>query len=429
MTIWSDFGFTQSPYDTESLPPTATGERLLVGRERHVARLINRLASSSSHVTIEGEAGVGKTSLITIANYRMKRNTDKARGPLMLPLGEEFQITTQDAVKLFEAKVYRAIAEGFIRYGDELHEWGYDTPKMKDVNKWMNSPVLRSISGGVSVAGIGLAGSKGESINASSAFAESGLPKTVRNWMRTCFDPPGCGYFVCVLDNLELLISSASARQALEEIRDTILSEPGLRWVICGARGVVRTAAASPRLQGRLCHPIEVEPLPMDDAIRALEARITEYSRGGTPPVGPIGFRYLYEILKCNLRNTLQKCEDFSFWLHDEGISGADELEHVALLESWLTFLSDEYAKNPSISTKGWSLLDDMADNGGTCNFDDFGIFGFSGVGEMKRHAEELERQNLVEMAPGDTGIDAAVIAPNGWLARFSRSGYRIPRQ
>ncbi|WP_159045313.1 hypothetical protein [Streptomyces sp. WM6373] len=428
MTIWSDFGFTQSPYDTDSLPATATGERLLVGRERHIRRLINRLASSSSHVTIEGEAGVGKTSLITIANYRMKRNSDKARGPLMLPLGEEFQLTTKDGVKLLESKVYRAIAEAFIQYRDELNAWGYGAPKVKDVNKWMNSPIVRSMSGGASIAGIGISGSRSESLNSSAAFAEAGLAKTVRSWIHTCFDPPGSGYFVCVLDNLELLVSSTSARQALEEIRDTILAEPGLRWVICGARGVVRTAAASPRLQGRLCHPIEVEPLPMDDAIRALESRIAEYTMGGAPPVGPIGFRYLYEILKCNLRNTLQKCEDFSFWLHDEGIVDADDLEHVALLESWLTLRSDEYANNANISGSGWGLLDDMASGGGSCNFEDCEAFGFSDAREMKRCAEELERQNLIEMAPGDTGIDAAFVAPNGWLARFSRSGYQIPR-
>ncbi|MEU9304071.1 hypothetical protein [Streptomyces sp. NPDC048269] len=428
MTIWSDLGFSQSPYDTKSLPPTAIGERLLVGRERHIKRLINRLASSSSHVTIEGQAGVGKTSLITIANYRMKRNSDKARAPILLPIEVPFQIATRENVKLLEATVYRAIAEGFIRYRDELQAWGYDAPKVADVNKWMNSPIVKTLSGGASVLGFSVSAARSESVNTSLAFAEAGLSNTVRNWMSECFDPPGCGYFVCVLDNLELLVSSTSARQALEEIRDTILAEPGLRWVICGARGVVRTAAASPRLQGRLCHPLEVEPLSMDDAIRALEARINEFSTGGAPPVGAIGFQYLYEILKCNLRNTLQKCEDFSFWLHDEGILGESDMEHAALLQSWLTLLSDEYAGNPGISSAGWRLLDDMVGNEGSCDFEDHDLFGFSGPEEMKRYAAELERQNLVEISSGDTGGDSAVVAPNGWLARFSRSGYQIPR-
>ncbi|MFE9632884.1 ATP-binding protein [Streptomyces sp. NPDC006463] len=428
MTIWTDLGFNQSPYDTKSLPPTAIGERLLVGREKHIQRLINRLASSSSHVTIEGEAGVGKTSLITIANYRMKRNSDKARSPILLPIEKSFQITTQDGVKLLEAAVYRAVAEAFIRYREALQAWGYDTPKVADINKWMNSPIIKNISAGVSVAGVGVSAGRSESLNASTAFAESGLANMVRSWMAECFDPPGCGYFVCVLDNLELLVSSASARQALEEIRDTILAEPGLRWVICGARGVVRTAAASPRLQGRLCHPLEVEPLSMGDAIGALEARIDEFSTGGAPPVGPIGFQYLYEILKCNLRNTLQKCEDFSFWLHDEGVIGAGEMEHVALMQSWMTLLSDEYANNPNISPHGWKLLDDMVGNEGSCDFGDYELFGFSGPDEMKRCAAELEHQNLIEMSPGDTGMDSALVAPNGWLARFSRSGYQIPR-
>ncbi len=426
MTIWADLGFTQSPYDTKPIPPTATGERLLVGREAHIQRLVNRLASSSSHATIEGEAGVGKTSLITIANYRMKRNSDKARTPLLLPLEKPFQLTTKEGVHLLEAEVYRSIAEAFIRYRDELQAWGYETPKVADINKWMNSPIIKSIQAGVSFAGFSVA--RSESVNSSIAFSESGLANTVRTWMSECFDSPGSGYFVCVLDNLELLVSSTSARQALEEIRDTILAEPGLRWVICGARGVVRTAAASPRLQGRLCHPLAVEPLSMDDAISALEARIDEFSTGGAPPVGPIGFQYLYEVLRCNLRNTLQKCEDFSFWLHDEGILGEGDVEHAALLESWLTLLSDDYANNPNVSSAGWRLLDEMVGLGGSCDFDDYELFNFSGPNEMKQCAAELERQNLLEMAPGDTGTDSAFIAPNGWLARFSRSGYQIPR-
>ncbi|MFG2395878.1 hypothetical protein [Streptomyces lydicus] len=365
---------------------------------------------------------------MTIANYRMKRNSDKGRSPLLLPLGEGFQLTTKDDVSALEFKIYRAVAEAFIRYRDELREWGYDAPKVRDVNKWMNSPTVKSVSAGASFAGFALTGARSESVNTSVGFAETGLAKTVRNWMRTCFDPQGCGYFVCVLDNLELLASSASARQALEEMRDTILAEPGLRWVICGARGVVRTAASSPRLHGRLCHPIEVEPLSMDDAIRALEARIGEYSTGGTPPVGPIGFRYLYEILKCNLRNALQKCEDFSFWLHDEGIFDADDSEHIKQLESWLTVRSAEYAHNPNISMVGWRLLDELVDNGGSCNFEDFESFNFSDAREMRQHAEELKGQNLIEMNAGDAGMDGAVVAPNGWFARFSRSGYKIPR-
>ncbi|MFF8867565.1 hypothetical protein ACF08B_36610 [Streptomyces sp. NPDC015139] len=379
-------------------------------------------------MTIEGDAGVGKTSLITIANYRMKRNSDKARLPLLLPVDKTFQITTQENVKLLEASVYRAIAETFIRYRDDLRGWGYTTPKVADINKWMNSPIIKSMSAGASIAGVSLSAARSSSVNASSAFAESGLANTVRAWLSKCFNPPGCGYFVCVLDNLELLVTSASARQALEEIRDTVLAEPGLRWVICGARGVVRTAAASPRLQGRLCHPLAVEALPMDDAISALEARIDEFSTGGVPPVGVTGFQYLYEVLRCNLRNTLQKCEDFSFWLHDEGLLEGDETENVNKLEYWLTLLSDEYSNNPGVSSTGWRLLDDMIDNEGLCDFEDHNLFGFSSPAEIKRFAVELERQNLVEMAPGDAGTDSAFVAPNGWLARFARSGTVIPR-
>lgn len=53
MSIWSDFGFRESPYATDPIPPTEEGDRLLVGREREIKRLTNHLTSSGLHPTIE----------------------------------------------------------------------------------------------------------------------------------------------------------------------------------------------------------------------------------------------------------------------------------------------------------------------------------------------------------------------------------------
>lgn len=33
MSIWTDFGFSESPYATSPIPPTPEGARLLVGRD------------------------------------------------------------------------------------------------------------------------------------------------------------------------------------------------------------------------------------------------------------------------------------------------------------------------------------------------------------------------------------------------------------
>ena len=74
MSLWSDLNFRRNPYTVAPLPATEEGERLLVGRDRELAQLAMMLSSSTTHPTIEGENGVGKTSLVAVAGYRTKRS-------------------------------------------------------------------------------------------------------------------------------------------------------------------------------------------------------------------------------------------------------------------------------------------------------------------------------------------------------------------
>lgn len=67
MTIWTDLGFRKSLYEVDPVPATAEGEELLVGRDAELAELQMYLSSSVTHSTIEGPNGVGKSSLVALA--------------------------------------------------------------------------------------------------------------------------------------------------------------------------------------------------------------------------------------------------------------------------------------------------------------------------------------------------------------------------
>jgi hypothetical protein len=62
---------------------------------------------------------------------------------------------------------------------------------------------------------------------------------------------------------------------------------------------------------------MELLPISDEDVATAMIRRAEFYriQDEAIAPVGPDGFRYLYDVLNFNLRSTLKYCEDFSFWL------------------------------------------------------------------------------------------------------------------
>lgn len=111
MSIWTDFGFRASPYTTKPIPGNETGESLLVGRESELRKLKNRITSSELHPTIEGDNGVGKTSIVSVAAFQLKKMAMEGNGSqVFLPLEESFQLSTTENLEAFENKVYYAVA-------------------------------------------------------------------------------------------------------------------------------------------------------------------------------------------------------------------------------------------------------------------------------------------------------------------------------
>lgn len=92
MSLWTVLGFSGNPYDSRSLLANAEGTELLVGRDVELRTLLSQLANSSLHPTLEGDNGVGKTSLVLVAAYnamqaRMEKRTNQAFAPAPSLLG------------------------------------------------------------------------------------------------------------------------------------------------------------------------------------------------------------------------------------------------------------------------------------------------------------------------------------------------------
>jgi hypothetical protein len=333
VSIWTDMGFRDNPYQVTPVPATAEGNELLVGREAELHQLITQLESLDTHPTLEGENGAGKTSLVSVATYRLLNQWLTAgAGPLFLPLGRAFQLDDQSTIDAFRREVYFQVARAFINHKDLINQAGVGPPPIESIAKWLDAPIFRS--GEVSVLGSGAGG--GSEPNTSAGFEEAGFRDAVTNWLSSTFPSSAAGSFVCTLDNLELLDTSQRARAMLEAARDSVFALPGLKWVLCGARGIVRSAAASPRLQGVLADPMEVGPLP-DDVVSQVIARRVEVFKMAADvyvPVDERGFEHIYGIMRGNLRNALGHSQDFTLWLIQQRQPDRAD-EKFALLEIW----------------------------------------------------------------------------------------------
>ena len=147
---------------------------------------------------------------------------------------------------------------------------------------------------------------RGSEPNTSDGYTKSGFPDAVRAALRKCF-PAGTGGIVCVLDNLELVETVGEARTTLDELRDRVFNLSGVRWVLCGSRGIV-SRARTERLSGIFQAPSVVGPLGDESVIEAIRRRIARFSVGTDTqaPVTPTGFEYLYKALNLNLRDARQ---------------------------------------------------------------------------------------------------------------------------
>lgn len=436
MSFWVEFGFSSSPYATKPIPASAQGDELLVGRNKEIAQLISRLEATTRHPTIEGPVGVGKTSLVSVASFRMKQAFKKGKASFnsLIPLDEPIELSPQMTVESFQNEIFYRVADGFKLYRNELEATGRRVPKQGDIEQWIHRPVFGTRVAGFNTPLAGLSIGGGRSPSSSPAYSAFGFPKAMKSLLESCFPSPGHGGFVIVVDNLELMRTSQNVRSVLDLMRDNVLSQPGLRWILCGARGVVRSAASTERLADSLVQPIEVKPISdelMSEVIsRRIEACRLPHANRLIIPVDPEGFWYLYDVFNRNLRTALAFAEDFSFWLHSQYGSLAKG-QDMGLMESWLAEMGGAFRSEADewLGPREWPTFDAMVRHEGTCRpANDYGNFGFKSAGAMRASIRALRDANLLTYEADEINKSRKIasLTARGWLVAYVREGYSV---
>ena len=422
MTIWADLGFSGNLYDSRPLQANAEGDQLLLGRADSARRLLSQLQNSTLHPTLEGPNGVGKTSLVLVTTYRaVQARRAMTTTQTLLPIEKILQFSNDPDRMMREALL--AVAQSLISHERLLEQCGHSVANLAALKAWLNSPVLHGGGGGVGPVTAQIS----REANSSEGFLSSGLEALVRSALTETFPTPESGSLVGVIDNVELVSRSNDARRVLETLRDSALDLPGVRWVLCGALGIIRSCVTSPRLDGRVAPPLEIAPVADDVVEDLINARI-EFFRtrpDATAPVDAPSFRHLYDVCNKNLRDALKYAQAFAVWLDVEGEASRPE-NFASLLEVWLASEAENIVGAISLQDRAWRLFDELAQTGGSCAPSDNERFGFNTPQQMRTNFAALERVSLIkaEVDEDDLRRRTVNLTDKGWVVHYARTNF-----
>lgn len=290
---------------------------------------------------------------------------------------ESFQLKKDEDVKGFCQEVFRKVAQTLINYKSHIDNYSGSGDIARKIDPWINLPIITHInnalgfSGGFGVpGGVGVGGKydnvESRQINTSNAFSEQGFEQIVKDWLNEIFGVQGTGGVVCVIDNLELLETGVAARRTLEALRDRLFNVNGLRWVFCGANGVIHSLAASPRLSSYISTPIidvaHISPQYINPLIMARldEFRLDSSSNENGLPIRLCDLDRLYIAVNFNLRDMLGLADDYCEHMHAIGRADLTDSQKESRFEKWLhrESTSKYLALQSRLPSDAWIILD-----------------------------------------------------------------------
>lgn len=427
METYSAWGFRANPFNVRSLPPDNMGAELLVGRSTELSLLIRRINNPPKLPTLEGMNGVGKSSIVNVAGFScfnaFLQDPDK---PLYIPCRKIFQFSSSSNRDTFITEVIMEVAQTLLEYSARIEGCRLrSVVEATGLRDWINSPQMRGIQGNLGPIGAGVS----VETNTGDGYARSGFPSTVKNILTQVFPEDSSGAIICVIDNLELLQTSEAARDLLEVLRDELFNVPGLRWVLCGALGIVRGVTSSPRLDGMMFDPIDVKKIPDESVAEIYSSRIQAFraSEEAYLPLLTEDFSRLYGILFGNIRALLGHTDEFCQFVSEQDLHPESDIEKRTAFDQWLTdkCRSAYEAAKATVGLRAWEVFTDSVVLDGLFAPSDFEHFRFSSSQAFRPHVKDLEDIGLVVSTKdeGDRRRKTIQVTPRGWLVNHHLRG------
>lgn len=404
-----------------------------MGREDELEVVLSDLLSGAHLVALEGDYGVGKSSLAAVAAHRAAQWGASPEAWFLPPAGElPLELKGGESTEAFEKRVYFRIAAAILPLADRLLSEGFVLANLDAFRQWLNSPGGGGWSAGIgaSIAGFGgnITAARSKNPTSSSGFTDSGVITLLDSWLMELFGTRAVGGVFCILDNLEVLGSFDDAVVLFEALRDRMFKRSGLVWIVCGAEGMVRTAFNTPKMSGVFQEPIDVAPLEpglMADVIRA-RAEVLKRDDDAVLPVSPEAFEFVYRATGENLRFALGLADNYSLRAKPAIIAELDSPERDG---AFYAYVRQEGIKavqqlSSKVGSADWKVLTVLVqEKSGNCSPGEFADFGYGDMPPLLARVKRLEQAGLIRYVKDDQNKKRRMIMVenSGRLAVFSR--------
>lgn len=301
--MWAALGFRESPYDVRPLRATAADVDLLVGRTPEAVALYTTLETHKEGALIlSGLPGVGKTSFLNVAQHRLAEGKAPF-GPRVLPALELCPIQPSDTPR---AVALRALKSVIVSLEVYCRQHVLTMPaQAKRANKWLNSAGGKGFEIGVQILGTGANFGRETSIPPVSEASFEAIRDLLLAVVTETTSTFGVAAVVIALDNLENLEESRLLEMLLA-FRDTLLSVPGVWWVLIGFSGLGAFIRMNePKVAERLAGSgIELPSLSLDELDEAIEKRVSRFTAtpGARSPLASEIHRELFDASNGEIR-------------------------------------------------------------------------------------------------------------------------------
>ena len=421
--FYHKWGFRDNFLSHQPLGPNEQGSSLISGRDDDLEKVIGRIKLGGPAVCIDGPVGSGKTSLANVAAYRAMMDFVKepSSNPLVIPCEKTLQLDSKSNNEI-QQEVLLNVAQTIIKNKPLFAE---KFPATASLNKWINTPFFQSIEAQALGFGIG----NGEAANETTGFTESGLPKLITQLLENIFPDKSSGGIVYIIDNIELLESSKEALKRLEHLRDTLFNLHGIRWILCGAYGILPGLVQSPRLEGCLGSTLRIKKIKLTESQSIFSKRI-EYYKNRTrdqyySPLDEEDFHKLYMSLGGNLRTTLKTASEYCTHLSEEKNFPSEKEAKKNKFNQWLKEYAESHKKDieRNITRRPIEVLFKAIKTfDGEFSQSDYEEFGFKSDATLRPHLRTLEEHGLIASTRNEEDKRRLTInvTGRGWLLNWA---------
>lgn len=415
-TIWNKWGFQSNPFSNQALAANQEGLDLLSGRTEELNNLIYYLENGDSWIPVSGCVGVGKTSLANVASYALyKKKKEENAEVLFIPCDAPISVDPTESNEDFMSRVARTILKSLNSYKSDitkllLHELDSSwLDKLEELNTWTSMP----LTGGKGVGVGGFSASKVTSANTSSGYAKA-FSDQVLSLNERIFS--NGGGVICIIDNCELYLEARAIVNVLSSLRDDLFLRKGIKWIFCGAYGIVERFTDD-RLSSFLsANVVSVEPLKTEtEVIEMVNRRRRVFSTKDDAylPIEDKQISELFGIAGGNPRLVLSKAADYCVWTaapkQEKSFMVTPPLHEI--FSTWKTEQIKKHVADysPLVTRKFWRIFEKLDALGGEARPSEFQKFECNSPASLANHIRTLKSYGLVDAYDDESNLKKTI--------------------